>query len=255
MSLSPPQTPLCSRIVSSLICLPEWASPTYKMRVEGFQARRMNPYLPFPISSFLNLLSCLLSDYLYPLPPGCFPSHISTLCEWCLPLPWLWRKREGGRVDWKGESWSGDESLKWTPEGGASRSNPRFTCGLHSVLLSCLSPWGCWLTVVLFAARVFIRINKSGVRGSHIHCTRLTGCVQAIRLHRCSAIKWHTHAYVLLMRWKQVGRFAIDIFAKLKRETKISLQSRSSEKNRDRSQDELTNTPRSSRWPAGRWCG
>lgn len=39
----------------------------------------MNPSLAFPPSYLLNLLSCLLTDYLYPCPLVVFQSHFHTL--------------------------------------------------------------------------------------------------------------------------------------------------------------------------------
>lgn len=84
-----------------------------------------------------SLLTCIHA-------PRLFSSHISTLWKWCLPLSQPWRKRVGRWVKRRGESkWRWE--LKVNTRGWSVTVNPQ----LHKRFSS--PPWGCWLTVLLFA--------------------------------------------------------------------------------------------------------
>lgn len=117
---------------------------------------------PWPFLQVIYSICCLVYLLITCIhAPWLFSSHISTLWEWCLPLSKPWRKRVRRWVNKRGESkWRWE--LKVNTRGwSVTVSPPRFTCGLLSVSLSLFSPRGCWLTVVLFAAKVFIKINTS----------------------------------------------------------------------------------------------
>lgn len=120
----------------------------------------MNPNLVSPPSYLLNVPSCLLTDYLYLCPVDVFQSHFHSLevlpiLSFSLP----WRKSVGRMLNKRGGlKWQWE--LKVNTRGWSVTVNP-----LHHIwpplwlLVLSLSPGGRWLTVVLFAMRVFMKIN------------------------------------------------------------------------------------------------
>lgn len=178
---------MCNKhfILTWLLCFFQsgWAQTIRRVQ-KDFKHSIWTPFLAFPPSYLLNL-PVLFTHWLpVSMPPGCFPVTFPH-CVYSLSQPW--RKRVGMWVNKRGESkwrWK----LKVNTRGWSVTVKPPLHMWSPLCLtLSLFFPWGCWLTVVLFAARVFLKINRSGF----IHA-RVCACGSNTYIQYCMCMTGYT---------------------------------------------------------------